>query len=308
MSDISGSYRKLGQCLVGLFAFSLVARCGNFTGAARILGISQSAISQRIKSLELELGIVLFTREHRGVTLTNEGMRLLSTVQPAMDRMGTSVGMLLERKSKPRVRISADFAFSTYWLLPRLYQLRSDLGDEIEIQILASQSPPDDTDDCDISIHVQPYTSMREQDILLMEERVAAVCSPAFIKEHGAISTPSDLLNAQLLSLSKPPSAEWMTWQSWFDSLGVAGERTRNLNSFNNYDMVAQGALAGHGVALGWLGLIDELLKDGRLVQVTDAVVASEAGYVLSQTQTSMSKGPDRVVAWIVDRIDGGGL
>lgn len=304
MSDISSSYGKLGRHLVGLFAFHLVARSGNFTSAARTLGISQSAVSQRIKTLELELGVVLFTREHRGVALTNEGLRLLSVIQPAMDKMGASVNTLLERKSRPRVRISADFAFSTFWLLPRLYQLRSDLGDEIEIQILASQTAPDDSDDCDISIHVQSLSGMTSEDILLIEERVAAVCSPGFVEEHGAILEPSDLLEAQLLSLSKPPSAEWMTWQSWFDSLGITGERSRNLHSFNNYDMVAQGALAGHGVALGWLGLIDDLLESGKLVQVTDAIVVSDAGYILSQTQTSMSKGPDRVVEWIVDRIN----
>lgn len=304
MSDISSSYGKLGRHLVGLFAFHLVARSGNFTSAARTLGISQSAVSQRIKTLELELGVVLFTREHRGVALTNEGLRLLSVIQPAMDKMGASVNTLLERKSRPRVRISADFAFSTFWLLPRLYQLRSDLGDEIEIQILASQTAPDDSDDCDISIHVQSLSGMTSEDILLIEERVAAVCSPGFVEEHGAILEPSDLLEAQLLSLSKPPSAEWMTWQSWFDSLGITGERSRNLHSFNNYDMVAQGALAGHGVALGWLGLIDDLLENGKLVQVTDAIVVSDAGYILSQTQTSMSKGPDRVVEWIVDRIN----
>ncbi len=304
MSDISSSYGKLGRHLIGLFAFSLVARSGNFTSAARTLGISQSAISQRIKTLELELGVVLFTREHRGVALTNEGQRLLSVIQPAMDKMGISVNTLLERKSKPRVRISADFAFSTFWLLPRLYQLRSDLGDEIEIQILASQTAPDDSDDCDISIHVQPFSSMGNRDILLIEERVAAVCSPAFAEEHGPILTPSDLLEVQLLSLSKPPSAEWMTWQTWFDSLGVTGERSRNLHTFNNYDMVAQGAIAGHGVSLGWLGLIDDLFENGKLVQVTDAIVASEAGYILSQPQTSMSKGPGRVVEWIVDRIN----
>lgn len=304
MSDISSSYGKLGRHLVGLFAFHLVARSGNFTSAARTLGISQSAVSQRIKTLELELGVVLFTREHRGVALTNEGLRLLSVIQPAMDKMGASVNTLLERKSRPRVRISADFAFSTFWLLPRLYQLRSDLGDEIEIQILASQTAPDDSDDCDISIHVQSLSGMTSEDILLIEERVAAVCSPGFVEEHGAILEPSDLLEAQLLSLSKPPSAEWMTWQSWFDSLGITGERSRNLHSFNNYDMVAQGALAGHGVALGWLGLIDDLLESGKLVQVTDAIAVSDAGYILSQTQTSMSKGPDRVVEWIVDRIN----
>lgn len=69
MTSISSTYRKLSHNLVGLCAFDLVAQFGNFTGAAEAMGISQSAVSQRIKALELELGVVLFKREHRGVTL-----------------------------------------------------------------------------------------------------------------------------------------------------------------------------------------------------------------------------------------------
>ena len=300
MTDISLPYAKFSHSLVGLCAFDLVARHGNFTRAAAALGISQSAISQRIRSLELELGVTLFKREHRGVTLTNDGLRLRNAVHPSMMQLENSVTSLLERKSKPRVRLSADFAFSTFWLLPRLPHLRSELGEEIEIQILASQVPPElNSDDCDIAIHVSPKSGMVKGDLLLLEEKVAAVCSPAFIEKNGPLSSSKDLLRTQLLSLSKPPFAEWQTWQGWFDSLGITGERSRNYISFNNYDMVTQSAVAGHGVALGWLGLVDGLLQEGSLVQATGDVVVSDAGYVMSRDYSSPSRGPARVFEWI---------
>lgn len=304
MADINFSNRKLNQNLSGLFAFRVVAHHGNFTGAAEALGLTQSAISQRIKGLELELGVPLFRREHRGVALTNEGMRLLSVVEPAMKQMQNSVAALLERKLKPRVRISADFAFSTFWLLPRLSQLRSELNDEVEIQILASQVPPrDDADDCDITIHVSAVSNMIEGDILLLEERVAAVCSPEFLEKNGPIDSSKDLLNTQLLSLSRPPSAEWQTWRGWFESLNIADDRTHNYISFNNYDMVTQAAVAGDGVALGWLGLIDGLLKQGTLVQATPDVVVSDAGYVMSRDHNSALRAPQQVFDWIASQV-----
>lgn len=304
MSDISLANRKLSQNLAGLFAFDVVARHGNFSGAAETLGLTQSAISQRIKALELELGVTLFKRQHRGVILTNEGSRLLNLVGPAMRQMGGAVTNLLERKSMPRVRLSADFAFATFWLLPRLSHLRSELGDEIEIQILASQIPPEeDNDNCDIGIHVRSLAQMKDNDVLLMEERVAAVCSPDFLEEHGPFRSCSDLLDTQLLSLSRPPSAQWQTWQGWFDALGVVGERSRNYVSFNNYDMITQSAVAGDGVALGWLGLIDGLLQKRHLVRVTNDVVTSEAGYVMSLDSSGASSGPERVFQWIADRV-----
>ncbi|WP_082008969.1 MULTISPECIES: LysR family transcriptional regulator [unclassified Leisingera] len=300
MSDISGINRKLSYYLVALHTFDLVARHGNFTGAAEALGLTQSAVSQKIKGLETELGIALFRREHRGVSLTNEGVRLLNVVRPAMTQMGNSVSSLMERKSRPRVRISADFAFSSFWLLPRLSHLRAELGDEIEIQILAAQVPPDDYgDDCDIKIHVAPRSSMADGDVMLLQERVTAVSSPAYLENHGPIAASAKLLDCHLLSLSKPASAEWQTWQGWFDRLGIAGERSKNYISFNNYDMVVQSAVAGDGIALGWLGLIDNLLEDGRLVQVTKDVVPSDAGYVMSRDYSSRLRGPNLVFDWI---------
>ena len=303
MAPINHAYRKLSHNLVGLAAFDLVAQHGNLTAAADALGLSQSAISQRIKSLELELGVVLFKRIHRGVTLTDEGMRLHSVVRPALTQIGNSVTSLLERKLKPRVRLSADFAFSTFWLLPRLSVLRSELDDEIEVQILASQAPPEiNDDDCDINIHVRPISGMAKGDVLLLEERVAAVCSPGFLDRHGPLKSSADLLETQLISLSKPPSAEWQTWHGWFDGLGVVGECSHSHISFNNYDMVTQSAIAGHGVALGWLGLIDSAIQEGLLVQATDDVVTSQAGYVMSRDYSNLSRGPVRVFDWIADR------
>ena len=305
MVDINFTNRKVHQNLTGLFAFYLVARQGNFTGAAQSLGLTQSSISQRIKNLEMELGIQLFRREHRGVTLTHDGVRLLEVVKPAMKSMQSSVANLIERKSRPRVRISVDFAFATFWLLPRLAALRARMDDEFEIQILASQVPPStDEDNCDILIHVAKTKSMRPGDVLLLPERVAAVCSPAFLTTCGPLAGPEDLLDTQLLSLSRPRTAQWQTWQGWFDSLGIVDKRSRNFISFNTYDMVTQAAVAGEGVALGWLGLIDGLLQQGNLVKAIGHVVDSDAGYVMSEDRHRSSRTSKKVFDWIAEQID----
>lgn len=306
MSDIRYANKKLSQNLVGLCAFDLVARHGNFTGAAEALGITQSAVSQRIKALELDLGVSLFRREHRGVVLTNEGSRLLGVVGPAMHQMRGSVVSLIERKARPRVRISADFAFSTFWLLPRISELRAEFGDDLELQILASQIPPEEDDDCDLSIHVRPFDQIGPDDILLLEEKVAAVCSPDYLARNGPIEGSEKLLSLQLLSLSRPPSAHWQTWQNWFKALGIVGERSQNYISFNNYDMVTQSAVAGGGIALGWLGLVDDLLRKGQLVQATPDVVSSAAGYVMSPGKTTLSRDTERILTWITEQAGGG--
>ncbi len=303
MNDINRTYRKLSQNLTGLLAFDIVSQHGNLTGAAEALGLTQSAISQRIKALEIELGVKLFHREHRGVTLTAEGLRLLNAVSPAMKQINASVTSLVDRKSKARVRISADFAFSSLWLLPHLSHLRAEFSDEVEIQILASQVPPDEhMDDCDINIHVLESGHMKKDDVLILPETVAAVCSPGFLEQNGKPESASELLDVQLLSLYRPSAAEWQTWQGWFTELGIAGARSCNYVSFNNYDMVIQAAVAGEGVALGWLGLVDDLLEKGLLVKAVPDVVTSEAGYVMSRDISSPREGPERVFDWIANR------
>ena len=164
--------------------------------------------------------------------------------------------------------------------------------------------PPEvNGDDCDIGIHVRAISDIRDGDVLLLPERVVAVCSPEFLDRNGPIADAKALLNHQLLSLSRPPSAEWQTWQGWFDALNISGERTHNYVSFNNYDMVTQSAVAGQGIALGWVGLIDGLLENGSLVQLTDHVVGSRSGYVMSEYRGRTSKGAGRVFDWIISQM-----
>ncbi len=87
----------------------------------------------------------------------------------------------------------------------------------------------------------------------------------------------------------------------------ITGGRAQNYISFNNYDMVTQSAVAGDGIALGWLGLIDELLQKKQLVQVTEDIFTSEAGYVMSRDKSNLSSGPQRVFDWVADQTNGMG-
>ena len=305
MADISEPYRQLSRNLVALCAFDVVARHGNFTNAAQALGVTQSAISQRIKDLESSLGVALFKRDHRGAELTDDGSHLLETIRPAMERMSQSVSTLVQRKTKPQVRLSLDFAFATFWLLPRLPRLRDELK-EIDIQILTSQTPFESAgDDCDLIIHMRPLSDLNANDVLLMEERVVAVCSPGLLDHQGPVRSAAGLLDLPLLSLSGPASAPWLTWQGWFDALGVSGRRTRNLTSLSNYDLVIQAALGGQGVALGWAGLIDDLLNDGRLVKACSDVVTTDVGYAITRRYTTRSESLEHVFNWIVGQFPG---
>ena len=105
-----------------LRAFSAAAEAGSFTNAGYALNLSQSAISRQITALEEDLRTSLFHRHARGLNLTEQGETLLNAVKEVMACLSKAEALLAEHGSVPRgsLKISADLAFGTFWLAPRL--------------------------------------------------------------------------------------------------------------------------------------------------------------------------------------------
>ncbi len=106
--------------LNALRAFEAAARHQNFTRAALELYISQAALSHQIRSLEQRLGVRLFHRLPRGVTLTEEGAALYPVLNEAFDRIAPGVGRFLGGKDREVLTLGVVGTFATGWLLPRL--------------------------------------------------------------------------------------------------------------------------------------------------------------------------------------------
>ena len=99
----------VGENFHDLAAFLAVAEEKSFTRAAAKLGVSQSALSQTIRSLEARLGIRLLTRTTRSVAPTEAGDRLLRSVGPRFEEINAELAALSELRDKPAgtLRISA---------------------------------------------------------------------------------------------------------------------------------------------------------------------------------------------------------
>src|ERR1700677_4936451 len=105
-----------------LRAFSAAAEAGSFTNAGDVLNLSQSAVSRQITSLEQNLSTSLFHRHARGLKLTEQGETLLNAVREVSACLSKAEALLAEHGSVPRgsLKISADLAFGSLWLVPRL--------------------------------------------------------------------------------------------------------------------------------------------------------------------------------------------
>ena len=303
MDIIGNNYSYFSRNASDLCAFVMVCRHGQLSSAAREMKISQPSLSQRIKNLEAAVGTVLFDRTSKGVALTQSGLNLYRSIeQPLTDAAG-SFQSFLEKNDTERVMISVDYAFSSFWLLPRIPQMREALGDA-NICVLTSQNPVKDAGpDIDLTIHMAGRHQVKGSETLLLPERVSAICSPAFKQEITYIHEPADLVrNPNLLLHLNSPSAEahWCGWQEWFKHLDVHPNDISKDVVFSNYEMIIRAAIAGQGVVLGWHGLIEHLFNGRDLAMLFPNMITTERGYYIGLHQNTPSPIARTLHDWII--------
>lgn len=280
----------------------LVCRHGKFTVAARELRISQPSLSQRIKSLEEILQRDLFRRTSTGVELTPAGDELFRLLERPLEQTARRFREFQSDGQRRGVLLAVDYAFASFWLLPRLPRLRADLG-SFDLDILTSQDPQGTTrHNPDLTIYMAERSVAPFSATLLLPEEVSAVCSPALAARLGPLAGVADLMRHQslLLHLKSPDRhTPWFEWAGWLDELGAGGRSLQRETVFSTYEMVIKAAQGGQGIALGWHGLIDPLLASGELLRILPESLASERGYFIGSPQAEADPRAVALRDWI---------
>lgn len=260
-------------------AFEKAAETGNFTAAAAALGLSQPAFSHRIRLLEEKVGRRLFERRHRGVTLTPDGEMLHEAVSASLARIREVVDGFRQADAHRRIRLSMDFAFGAFWLMPRLADLGETL-DAIDLQINSGHlSPERHFRDSDIAFVLALPEDLPAGAVPLFGEVVEPVCSPAFLAAHPEARDPERLLDLPLIHNDPPVPGAWLGWRDWAMECGLDWRPSGAQSWSSTYQIVLQAALAGRGLALGWRGLVDDLVASGQLVAPTGRPVTTRRAY-----------------------------
>jgi putative choline sulfate-utilization transcription factor len=278
-----------------------VGRARNLTTAAQRLKMTQPGVSYQIRRIEEALGVPLLSRHHRGVDLTPEGLRLYELAARQVEEIDQMARDIRRRPGTPVIRLHTDYAFSSLWLMPRMQDFRM-LFPEINIQIVATQNPlgqPNHEED--VLVVFSTRAEAGANAVLLLSEKVTPVCTPGFRDRLPTGFTPADLARSKLIHLDSS-SASWFDWNAYFDRIGQhrPTEKIHGDISFNTYSLVIQAALGEQGVALGWTGLIDDMLANGALVAVGPTAEATERGYwLLAGTR---NEAASRLVGWLLSR------
>jgi putative choline sulfate-utilization transcription factor len=283
--------------------FDAAARHRNLSHAAAALGMTQPALSYRIRQMEDLLNVRLFRRRHRGLELTGEGETLQVAVRQGLERLDEAVEVIRRRVRTPSVRLATDFAFAAFRLMPQVASFRR-ANPGLDVQIVAGQSlAPGMAADADLAVLFGDRDDFSEgfadAPRLLMPERVTPVCTPGFRARFGPFEHIEQLLAVPLVHLEDDGGDRWFTWQSWFAQAGVPYRPTVSSLSFNTYTLAIQAVLAEQGVALGWTGLVDDLLSSRALVPAFDATLGSRRGYWLLRPDGVLSPQAERVASWL---------
>ena len=251
-------------------AFIAVAREQSFTRAAAKLGISQSALSYTVRTLEARLGLRLLTRTTRSVSLTEAGERLLNSIGPRFDEIESEIAALSSMRDKPmgNVRITSVEHASETILWPRLAPLLIDYPD-ISVEIISEYGLKDivaDRYDAGVRLGEQVDKDMISLPIG-PDFRFAVVGAPSYFNGKERPKVPQDLTDHSCIRLRLPTSGGFYIWD--FQKAGRELKvRIQGRAAFNTIGMMRQAALDGFGIAYLPEDQVSGAIEEGRLIRV----------------------------------------
>lgn len=271
-----------------LRAFDAAGRHQSYSRAGEELGLTHSAISHRIREMELLLGTRLFDRQGNRMVPTPDGNRLLGQVRNAL---GLLEGIFPSgEQEKRRLTISIYPALSR-WLVPRLGAFRTE-HPGIDLRLDLSAHPVELGQGIDAAVRYGLGSWPSTDASLLCGELLFPVCSPEYLAAHP-LQRPTDLLVANLL---RHP---WHSWAAWFEAAGVSAGEPRDGPEYADSSLLVDAALAGEGVALArGMGVADRL-RDGTLVRPFALSIEDERAHYFVRPKGLRDAVLDEIDNWL---------
>ncbi|WP_068311839.1 LysR substrate-binding domain-containing protein [Polycladidibacter hongkongensis] len=245
--------------LRALHAFSLLAKHGRAARAAEDLGVTPSALTHLLRSLESELGAALVIRDGRGLALTEEGQRLSSNLGTSFDQIEHAVEAF-RRRSRTELRISTLSTVATRWLIPRLPDFQAKHPD-IELLISTSMRLVDlDRESYDCAIRLGNGAWPHVERHKLWEEDLVVAFAPQLCE--GKQPDVSMLREMKLLHTSSRRE----DWPTWLDRANYEHPDKGAGAMFESRNMAIQAAVAGMGAIAIDTHFVEQEVAAGHLM------------------------------------------
>ena len=182
-----------------LIVFEAAARLGSFTKAADEMNMQQPSVSAAIKQLEQALGVQLFQRSHRRVTLTAAGERMFAGVSRGLSDIRTTAQEVRHMGLSEHVTLSTSSAFSYYWMMPRMADLHA-THPEIDLRLQSSDREPDlDAENISLAIRLGNGNWPGYHSVMIAEEIIYPVANPRVMAAAKNLRSIPNLMNERLI-------------------------------------------------------------------------------------------------------------
>jgi len=250
--------------------FEAAARLESFSRAADELHLTHGAISRQVRALEDHVGVQLFTRHGKRVSLTPQGRVFAERVRAALHEITLAAQALGSRRRDNRLTVSVLPSFASRWLMPRLIRFM-EKHPHIEVSVVATTALANfTTDEVDIGIRFGkgPYPPLVSEPFL--EDQWFAVASP----KMKIPKNPADLLKMRIIREDRD------YWDEWFVAAGVKLDKPLAGGPvFNDATYSIQAATRGEGIALARNSIIGEDLERGTLKRLFNVSVKTNERY-----------------------------
>ncbi|MBL6458394.1 LysR family transcriptional regulator [Belnapia sp. T6] len=279
-----------------LRVFEAAGRCGGFTAAAAELGVTPSAVSHGVRTLEDTLGVPLFHRDQRGMRLTPAGEQLLQEATRAFEGLSRCVDTLTQPRTGRRLAGSVAPTFATGWLLPRLPELRR-RHPTLDLAISTERE------------HVQLGDGRFDFAI-----RMAAAPSGAAewhrLAPVGLVPVAAAECRLTLAeALARLPAIHVMAagedWDAWAALRGVAAPDPSRGLRFDTVQMALEAAAKGLGLALARLPVCADDIAAGRVRSLDAPVEGCTAYWLLTRPGLLRQREGRLFAAWLREQLEG---
>jgi DNA-binding transcriptional LysR family regulator len=266
-----------------LQAFLAVARLGSFSGAARELGVSRSAVSHSVRQLEEKLRVVLLARTTRSVALTDSGRRLVEAAGPGL---GQAVAALANVSAQPgeavgRLRLTAPRMAVPFVIDPVLPAFRA-RHPRVEVEVVIEDRFVDIVaEGYDAGVRLSEAIERDMVQVRLTDAfRFVVVGAPSYLRRSGIPQKPEDLLQHQCITFRSQSTGTLYAWEL------ERGRRTwrvpvRGGVVTNDGQVMLSMAESGVGLTYAFEPDVKEQLRKGRLQVVLEAYAPTVPGFFL---------------------------
>ncbi|GGO81752.1 LysR family transcriptional regulator [Marinobacterium nitratireducens] len=279
--------------LIALSYFEVAARTKSFAKAAKELNVTPAAISHQVKALEEYLGVELFVRHHRRVSLTPAARASLPELHEGFQILTDAVDKIrLYGEERKVITVCAEPLFATKWIVPRLHRFYARYP-EAEVRLQASLHSVDQARGSafgvsqlkragiDVSVRLG-YGDYEDLELhRLMDLDLVPMCKPGLV----SVSDSKELLSTKSLLFDRTLARfdDLCGWREWFRQQGCEDLKSIKALQFGNGLLALEAAVSGQGVILGSKELLLTELDTDKLEVVVDRPLkCDQAYYVVS--------------------------